>query len=112
MEVNIIVASSRAKSREVSYVVFTEVPKVKEIIYAPSRRAAQRLGFSFKGIFRQITIYKSRNRDTAWYAITDKEWQNLERVDQIWKQPNNFDADERQIKKLSELTSAILVNSG
>jgi RimJ/RimL family protein N-acetyltransferase len=39
----------------------------------PSRLAAQRLGFSFEGIFRQATIYKSRNRDTAWYAIIDKD---------------------------------------
>jgi RimJ/RimL family protein N-acetyltransferase len=40
----------------------------------PSRKAALRLGFSFEGIFRQATMYKGRNRDTAWYAITDKDW--------------------------------------
>jgi hypothetical protein len=39
-----------------------------------SRRAAERLGFGFEGVFRQATIYKGRNRDTAWYAITDQDW--------------------------------------
>ncbi|MBV8457545.1 MAG: GNAT family N-acetyltransferase, partial [Acetobacteraceae bacterium] len=43
----------------------------------PSRQAAQRLGFSFEGIFRQATIYKGRNRDTAWYSIIDREWPAL-----------------------------------
>ena len=78
----------------------------------PSRRAAERMGFSFEGIFRQATIYKSRNRDTAWYAITDKDWPHLERAYQIWKQEDNFDAEGRQRKKLSDLTSGILVNRG
>ena len=32
----------------------------------PSRNAAVRLGFAFEGVFRQATIYKQRNRDTAW----------------------------------------------
>ncbi len=40
----------------------------------PSRIAAARLGFTFEGIFRQATVVKGRNRDTAWYAITDREW--------------------------------------
>ena len=40
----------------------------------PSRRAAVRLGFEFEGIFRQAMHYKGRNRDTAWYAITDRDW--------------------------------------
>jgi RimJ/RimL family protein N-acetyltransferase len=83
-----------------------------DVLNAPSRRAAQRLGFSFEGIFRQATMYKSRNRDTAWYAITDKEWPNLKKKYQIWKQADNFDADGREFKKLSELTSDILVNRG
>src|SRR5699024_4424225 len=41
---------------------------------AASRRAALRLGFTFEGIFRQAVVYKGRNRDTAWYAITDQDW--------------------------------------
>ncbi len=81
-----------------------------DALNAPSLRAAQRLGFSFEGIFRQATMYKSRNRDTAWYAITDREWPNLERAYQIWKQADNFDANDRELKKLSEMTYEILVN--
>jgi len=83
-----------------------------DALNAPSRHAAQRLGFSFEGIFRQATMYKSRNRDTAWYAIADKEWPHLERAYQIWKQEDNFDTEGRELKKLSELTSGILVNRG
>ena len=40
----------------------------------PSRRAAERLGFTFEGVFRQHMIVKGRNRDTAWFAILDKDW--------------------------------------
>lgn len=83
-----------------------------DALNTPSRRAAQRLGFSFEGIFRQSTMYKSRNRDTSWYAVTDKEWPHLERAYQIWKQEDNFDAEGRELKKLSELTSGSLVNRG
>ncbi|MBA2728438.1 MAG: GNAT family N-acetyltransferase [Parachlamydiaceae bacterium] len=78
-----------------------------DALNAPSRHAAQRLGFSFEGIFRQATMYKSRNRDTAWYAITDREWPNLKKVYQIWKQPDNFDANGQELKKLSELTNCL-----
>ncbi len=39
-----------------------------------SKRAAVRLGFSFEGVFRNHLIVKGRNRDTAWFSITDAEW--------------------------------------
>lgn len=39
-----------------------------------SRAAALRLGFSYEGIFRQHMIVKGRNRDTAWFAMTDEDW--------------------------------------
>ena len=45
-----------------------------DALNAPSRAAADRLGFRFEGIFRQATLYKGRNRDTAWYSIIDREW--------------------------------------
>lgn len=41
---------------------------------ARSKNAAERLGFSFEGVFRQHTVVKGRNRDTAWYSILDGEW--------------------------------------
>lgn len=67
---------------------------------APSRRAAQRLGFSYEGTFRQATHYKGRNRDTAWYAILDGEWPAAKAEFQRWLAPANFDTDGRQIKPL------------
>ena len=40
-------------------------------------RAAERFGFSFEGVFRQATVVKGRNRDTAWFAMTDGDWRCL-----------------------------------
>ncbi len=48
-----------------------------DALNAASRRAAERLGFVFEGVFRQATIYKGRNRDTAWYSIIDAQWPAL-----------------------------------
>jgi hypothetical protein len=73
---------------------------------APSRAAAERLGFVYEGLFRQATIYKGRNRDTAWYAITDREWPQIRGVFEAWLDPANFDAQGRQRRRLSELTRA------
>ena len=79
---------------------------------APSRAAAQRLGFSYEGIFRQARVDKGRNRDTAWYAMIDREWPALDRAYQQWLDPSNFDANGRQRTPLSTLTGPILVNRG
>jgi hypothetical protein len=73
---------------------------------APSRAAAERLGFRFEGVFRQATIYKGRSRDTAWYSIVDREWLPLEQAFRRWLAPGNFDAEGRQRQRLSELTAA------
>lgn len=82
-----------------------------DALNAPSRHAAQRLGFSFEGIFRQATIYKSRNRDTAWHSITHQEWPALENAFQIWRNPKNFDSEGKELQKLSNLTSRILTHN-
>ena len=74
----------------------------------PSRRAALRLGFSYEGTFRQHMITKSRNRDTAWYAIIDRDWTALAPAYDTWLAPANFDADGRQKQSLSDLTAAAL----
>ena len=42
-----------------------------------SRGAAERFGFTFEGIARQHMFAKGKNRDTAWFSITDKEWPGL-----------------------------------
>jgi RimJ/RimL family protein N-acetyltransferase len=78
----------------------------------PSRRAAQRLGLSYEGTFRQATIYKLRNRDTAWYAATSEDWPSLKQVYENWLNPNNFTPEGQEIKKLSEMTSHLLVKRG
>ena len=76
---------------------------------APSRRAAQRFGFSYEGVFRQATISKGRNRDTAWFACIDKEWSVLRDAYEIWLDPSNFDESGRQRVRLGDLTAPILV---
>lgn len=70
---------------------------------APSKRAAERFGFKFEGIFRQHLVVKGENRDTAWYSIIDKEWPALKQAYQAWLDPANFDAEGRQKKRLEEL---------
>jgi len=79
---------------------------------ASSRAAAQRLGFSFEGIFRQAAVVKGRNRDTAWYAAIDKEWPALQEAFLRWLDPANFDAQGRQRTPLSVLTGPILKQRG
>lgn len=73
----------------------------------PSRRAAQRLGFSYEGIFRQATVYRQRNRDTAWFAIIDGEWPALREAYAAWLAPGNFDAQGRQKERLADLTGLV-----
>lgn len=77
----------------------------------PSRRAAQRLGFSYEGIFRQATVVKGRNRDTAWFAAIDKEWPELQAAFETWLDPRNFDAGGRQRQSLSDLTAPVRVSA-
>lgn len=74
-----------------------------------SRRAAQRFGLSFEGIFRQAAVVKGRNRDTAWFAAIDAEWPALRDAFETWLDPANFDLDGQHVKLLSELTNPILV---
>ena len=75
---------------------------------AASCRAALRLGLSFEGIFRQATVVKGRNRDTAWYAAIDRDWPTLRLAFDRWLDPANFDSDGSQIEALSALTAPLL----
>jgi RimJ/RimL family protein N-acetyltransferase len=79
-----------------------------DALNAPSRRAAERLGFTYEGIFRQATLYKGRNRDTAWYAVIDQEWPAVKRAYERWLDPANFDAEGRQRVSLGALTAEAL----
>ena len=76
-----------------------------------SRVAAQRLGFSYEGVFRQATISKGRNRDTAWFAAIDQEWPALKVAFEAWLAPSNFDANGQQIERLADLTALVRVAS-
>lgn len=71
----------------------------------PSRRAAERFGFAFEGVFRQHLIVKGRNRDTAWFAMTDREWPCLKAAWRAWLDAANFDQNGRQLRRLGALTS-------
>lgn len=69
----------------------------------PSKRAAQRFGFTPEGVFRQVMVIKGQNRDTAWFSIIDKEWPALKRTYEQWLDPANFDADGQQKRKLEDI---------
>jgi RimJ/RimL family protein N-acetyltransferase len=73
-----------------------------------SRYAAQRLGFSFEGIFRQSNIVKGRNRNTAWFAVIDSEWASLKECYESYLNDSNYDENGMHKISLSELTKPIL----
>ncbi len=68
-----------------------------------SRRAAERFGFTFEGVFRNHMVVKGRNRDTAWYAITDADWPAIRSGYEAWLAPENFGPDGRQKRALGDL---------
>lgn len=69
---------------------------------APSRRAADRFGFTFEGVFRHHMVVKGGNRDTAWYSITDDEWPSRRDAFEAWLSPKNFDPSGRQRRSLAD----------
>jgi RimJ/RimL family protein N-acetyltransferase len=75
-----------------------------------SRRAAQRFGFSYEGIFRQAAVIKGRNRDTAWFSVIDSEWPALREAFSAWLAPSNFDTNGMQRERLSDLTNLVRAN--
>ena len=77
----------------------------------PSRVAAQRLGFSYEGVFRQALVVKGRNRDTAWFAAIDQEWPALREAFRVWLDPANFDETGQQLDRLGSLTALVRVAS-
>ena len=74
-----------------------------DALNAPSRRAAERYGFTFEGVFRQAVVTKGRNRDTAWFSITDREWPVVRAAFEAWLSPENFDAKGVQRRPLEAL---------
>ena len=72
-----------------------------DALNARSRSAALRLGFTFEGVFRQATVYKGRNRDTAWYAIVDSDWPRIKSAFENWLAADNFDMSGSQRQPLA-----------
>jgi RimJ/RimL family protein N-acetyltransferase len=60
---------------------------------APSRRAAERLGFTYEGTLRAHLIIKGRRRDTAFYSIIEHEWPPCRDALLAWLAPANFGPD-------------------
>jgi RimJ/RimL family protein N-acetyltransferase len=79
---------------------------------APSRQAADRFGFTFEGVFRQHMVIKGRNRDTAWYSITDGEWPVRRAAFEAWLSPGNFDGSGKQLRSLADLREGIQSAAG
>ena len=73
-----------------------------------SCQAAQRFGFSFEGLFRQALTYKGRNRDTAWFALTDRDWPLVQQAFQQWLAPDHLGEAGVQTHSLSSLTRPLL----
>jgi RimJ/RimL family protein N-acetyltransferase len=76
----------------------------------PSRRAAERFGFTFEGIFRQHMVIKGQNRDTAWYSMLDAEWPARKLVFEAWLAPENFDAEGGQKRTLASFADSIAIH--
>ena len=77
-----------------------------------SRRAAERFGFTYEGVFRQHMVVKGHNRDTAWYSMTDAEWPSRRAGFEAWLRPDNFDPAGRQRHSLAELRDEIQAAAG
>jgi RimJ/RimL family protein N-acetyltransferase len=73
----------------------------------PSRRAAERFGFTFEGVFRQHMIVKGRNRDTAWFSMTDGEWPLRKAAFEAWLAPENFDPEGQHRRGLADIRASI-----
>ena len=73
----------------------------------PSRRAADRFGFTYEGVFRQHMVVKGRNRDTAWFSITDGEWPVRRAAFEAWLSPENFDEKGRQRRSLAAFRASL-----
>lgn len=71
---------------------------------SPSRRAAERFGFSFEGVFLNHMVVKGRNRDTAWFAVIEEDWPSIRTAFETWLDDDNFDESGVQKQSLGNLT--------
>jgi RimJ/RimL family protein N-acetyltransferase len=73
----------------------------------PSHNAAHRFGYTAEGVFRQHLVVKGLNRDTAWYAMIDKDWPIIKQAFELWLQPSNFDGEGQQIARLEDIRKTL-----
>ncbi|MFZ1813461.1 MAG: GNAT family protein [Rhizobiaceae bacterium] len=73
----------------------------------PSKRAAERFGFAFEGVFRQHMIVKGKNRDTAWFSMIDRDWPLIRQAFEAWLDPANFDQAGKQISRLEAIRASL-----
>jgi len=74
---------------------------------ARSRRAAERFGFYYEGLFRQHMVIRGRNRDTTWFAMTDRDWPAVRNAFEQWLAPENFDVGGQQRQSLAAVRAAV-----
>ena len=74
---------------------------------APSKRAADRLGFTYEGRHRAHLTVKGRQRETDWYSIVDHEWPRCRDAMLAWLDPSNFGPDGTALKGMAELRAAL-----
>jgi RimJ/RimL family protein N-acetyltransferase len=74
---------------------------------APSKRAAERLGFTFEGQLRKHWVIKGRQRDTDYYSIIDDEWPRCRDGLLAWLDPTNFATDGTARRGLAELRASL-----
>lgn len=110
---HICLAPSLRSTRAASEAIFLLMERIFDLGYrrlewkcddenVASRRAAERFGFTFEGVFRQHMVVKGRNRDTAWYSIVDREWPAIRSGFEAWLAASNFDEKGRQIRRLAD----------
>jgi RimJ/RimL family protein N-acetyltransferase len=68
---------------------------------APSRRAAERLGFTYEGTLRAHLVVKGRRRDTAYYSILEDEWPACRTRMLAWLDPSNFAPDGTALRRMA-----------
>ena len=73
----------------------------------PSKRAAERLGFTYEGRHRAHMVVKGRLRDTDWYSIVGDEWPRCRDALLTWLDPANFGVDGTAKRGLAELRSEL-----
>src|SRR6185503_16642509 len=93
----------QAASEDPLFFAVVDAATGRDAANARSRRAAERFGFTFEGVFRQHQIVKGRNRDTAWYAMLDGEWPAIRAAFEAWLAPENFDESGAQRRSLEAL---------